>query len=251
MANGVVHRQALQDLNAAVHQHTDTMRGADPYPAIDVFHLLHGTQRLNVDRLQVGEVVPVGRVIEPKVASLKPELTRLRRIGEHGRHALHRAFLRAEEADQLAVPDLHQVAEIGQSVDDPVASHPQIAHVRIGDGFILHHPQRSVRINHRDATSRGNVYGAALISHDGTGVRRLHSVQLAPLAQLALFQHRDAIVVGADPQAILVVHIQALDAGDAAGGIQAHEGVAVVANQSAIAADPDEAFRGLHDRVGL
>ena len=251
MADGVVHRQVLQNLDAVVRQRADALGGANPHPVVDVFHLLHGAQRLNVYPFKIGEIVAIGCVIEPKVAALKPELARLRRIGEHGGHALHGAFLRAEEADQLAVPDLHQIAEIGQAIDDPVASHPQIAHVRLGDGLILHHPQVSVRVDYRDAAGRGDVDRVALVSRDGAGVRRQHAVQLAPLAQLAPLQHRDAVVVGADPQAIPAVHIQALDAGDAAGGIHAHEGVAVVADQSAVAADPDEALRGLHDGVGF
>ena len=50
---------------------------------------------MNVDLLEVGEVLPIGRVIESEISALKIELARLHGIGEHGGHTLYMAFFRA------------------------------------------------------------------------------------------------------------------------------------------------------------
>ena len=51
---------------------------------------------------------------------------------------------------------------------------------------------------------------------------------------------RRAVVVGADPQPVPGIHVQTRDAGQDRGRIHVIKLVAVIADQTAIAADPDE-----------
>lgn len=76
-------------------------------------------------------------------------------------------------------------------------------------------------------------------------------VAQVPDAIFAPLHHREAVGVGADPQAVPAVHKEASYAGDAVCGIQALEGVAVIANQSGIAADPNEALAGFGNGIGI
>ena len=179
------------------------------------------------------------------------DLSRRLRVGQNSAHPTQGAVGGGNKAEQPAVPDRKQIARIRRAVNDPVVSDAEVAHIHFGKGAVLHHAEIAVGVDAGDPAGGGNINRAVLILRNGAGMGGGHAVQLAPSAQLALRQHGHAVVVGADPQPVPAVHVEAFDAGEAAGGIHALKGVAVVADQTGVAADPEKALVGFRDGVGL
>ena len=106
-----------------------------------------------------------------------------------------------------------------------------------------------IRRDHHKALRGGDVDGAVLALLNVADFGRWKAVILIPEAELAAVHEGKAAVVRADPEAVLAVHKQALDAGQAAGGVQKLKVVAVIADQPAVAADPQKALFGLRNVV--
>ena len=63
--------------------------------------------------------------------------------------------------------------------------------------------------------------------------------------------HGKAVAVGTDPQTVMAVDVQTLYAGNSGRGIQTFKCAAIIADQTAVTADPDETVRCLYDIVGF
>jgi len=251
MADVVVHGQTFQQVKARVVQHADAVPGADPEPAVDKLHAQHVFQRRNVDLLQHGKSVVQIHMIQVVIPRLLIEPSASLGVRQDGTRPAERAVGRADEMDQFAVADRHQIARVRRAVDHAVAARAKAPHIRLGDQGIIQRGEIEIRVDHRDPASGRNVDRAVLILRDRAGVGRLHAVHLAPRPQFSALHDRHAVVIRSDPQAVAAVHIQALDAGKAVGGVHALKGIAVVADEARVAADPEESVAGLGDRVGL
>ena len=64
-------------------------------------------------------------------------------------------------------------------------------------------------------------------------------------------QSNDTAVVGADPEPVFAVHEKRDNARYAGCGIHAFKRIAVITDQTAVAANPDKALLRLHDGVGF
>ena len=250
-ADTVIHGQVFQQMKVAVINNADTVGAAEPDPAVDVFYFLHIAERLDVDGFDFGKRISQPGMMELEVGAFKIQLPRFLRVGKDRPDAADDIVCRAQIALQPPVPDRHQVAVIGNTVDEPVAPGTQVAHVGLGDELFLHHAEMIVGIDHDNAAGRRNIDRPVRALRDGSGVGRFHAVQLAPHPELALFHDRHTVVIRSHPEAVLIVHEQTFDAGDAVGGIHTLKGIAVVTDQTCIAADPDKAVAGLNDGVGL
>ena len=106
-------------------------------------------------------------------------------------------------------------------------------------------------VEHGDTRRGADVNPARVVLGDGADLGGAETVGLIPLQQLSPVHHGHAVVVGADPEPILLIHVQTHDAGKAVGGIHPLKAFAVIADQTAVTADPDKALAGLRDIVCL
>ena len=213
--------------------------------------MLHIVQRRNVRGGHGSKVVFETAVIDQ--GTLRPEIQvpGLLRIGQKADDALYADFLRIEEEDNFFVLHGKDGALLVQTIDQPVASHTEIAYIGFADTRIIQHSEIHLCVYDRDALGSGNIDLTLLVFRNGPNGSGLQTVRLAPHAKLAPIHDCGAAVICADPEAIPAVHEQTHHAGDARGGINTLKGIAVVTDQSAVAANPDKAFFGLRNRVGL
>ena len=69
--------------------------------------------------------------------------------------------------------------------------------------------------------------------------------------EFTLLHQNNTAVVGSDPQAVLTIYEETYHTADSRSGIKPFKGIAIIADQSTIASDPDKAFRSLCDRIRL
>ena len=176
------------------------------------------------------------------------------RIGQHALNAPDAQRLMRIGVQDSSVLHFHQVAAHGQSVHEAVMTGPQICHGDRKHGFIPDHIEPQVLPDlcyRRDPGCGADVDSPLRILRNRPDALR-HQLAFPVDARHAAMIHQiDPAVVGADPQAVLPVHIQTPGIENAGFGIHQLKRVSVIADQARIAADPDEALTGLRDRIGL
>ena len=251
MADRVVHRQVFQLAEARVVQDPDAVSGADPDLAVNALKALDIGQRRHISDANRLKAVGDAAVVDMGIFRAEIDQADVKGVGEDADHVLDVRILTADKVHDPAVLHREQIPELRQAVEQPVIAGTQIAHVGIPDALILDAVQIQVAVDGRNTGRRGHIHDAVFILGDGPDVGGVHSVRLSPGADPAVLDHGDAVVVGADPQAVKVVDIEADCVGNARGRIHTHKAVAVIADQAAVAADPDKALAGLGDGVGL
>ena len=89
------------------------------------------------------------------------------------------------------------------------------------------------------------------ILRNGPHRKRFQPVLNPEHPRLAFVNHGNAGIIRAYPETVFAVHEKAHNACNTGCGIHTFKGIAVIPDQSAVAADPDKAFRGLRNRVGF
>ena len=249
-AHAVVHGQVLQQVEFIVFHITDAVGGADPQLAVDARDHLHRGQRLDIDLHNACQRVSHPGAAERIIHGLHIDHPRFIHVRiERADSAGDRVFTGGDIALQPAVLKRHDIAQICEPVDQPIGSHCNVTHVRLGDQIVLQHGQVVIRVNGGDAAGGGDVDRTVLILGNGPGMSGFHAIHLSPKPKLSLIHDRDAVVIGTHPKPIPAVHMQAFDAGNTPRGVQSLKGIAVIPDQAGIAADPDKTLAGLGNGV--
>ena len=140
---------------------------------------------------------------------------------------------------------------LGHAVDHAVGTRDHRADILIPDTRIFQSTNDHRLVDLDNAARRTAIDISLLIFGDGSHGERLQAFLRPEHLRLSLVDHGDAAVVRAYPETVLAVHQQAHDARDTGRRIHSFKRVAVVADQTAVASDPDKALRGLRDGVGL
>ena len=252
-ADQLVHRHVFQLAEAAGGKLSDAVHGADPDVPADGLQPLRVGQRADLP-LPVRHQGAVRQKAVVQAAGLLHRVVEragLHGIRQEGQEAAAPGLLAAQEAGHRPVAQGEQVPSLRDAVGQAVAAHPDVADHSAGDPLVLQHRQVQLPVNHGGARRGPDVHDSLRRLRDGPDadggqlILPVHPPEAAPVHE------EDAEVVGADPQAVLAVHIQAPRVQDAVCGLHDLKGVPVVADQAGIAADPDEAVAGLGDRIGL
>ena len=121
-----------------------------------------------------------------------------------------------------------------------------------GDPFIFQQSELHLGVNSGDpACSASYINKPILVFAYGADTDGAQPVRLVPLLLAPLFHEEHAGIVGADPQPIPAVNIQAAHVRNSVGGTDTLKVVAVETDQAGIAADPDKAVGSLRNGVGF
>ena len=170
-------------------------------------------------------------------------------IRQNGGDALDPGLRVVDVGLQLSAAQSEIIILVGDAVEQVAAPVGQLLDVGVGKPRIVRRVCDEIRRDHHKALRGGDIDGAVLALLNVADLGRGETVLLIPEAELAAVHEGETAVVRADPEAVLTVHKQALDAGQAAGGVQKLKVVAVIADQPAVAADPQEPLFGLRDVV--
>ena len=229
----------------------DAVSGADPELSVDVAERLYKLQRTDINPFGFGEAVIRLTVIDLSVLGFDVHIAGALGIGQDGADALEAVIAAFQVPDHLAAVHGEYIALVAQAVNKAVPRLAELMHAVLTHPGILRQAQRQVLADQRKTAGGRHIDQAGIVLQDAADREGLQALLLAPAAGLAVLHQEQAVVVGADPEPVPAVHKEAADAGDARGGIDAHKGVAVVADQAAVAADPEEALAGLDDDVCL
>ena len=251
MADGIVQRYIVEQMKAGLAQIADAVSGADPDLTADVFNALHIGQGRDIPDVHILKILFQRAVKNFGALCAEVQLAGLLGIGEKADRTLDAAVLAAEPENDLLVFECEYIARLGYSVDESVRPEADITDVDVFKSGIVQGFQRHIQVDDGDARSACNIHQAVFILGDGADAGRLQPVPFVPHRKLAALHHGRAVGVGADPQPVMAVNKKAGHTGDAVGGIHALEAVAVVSDQTGVAADPDEALAGFRNGIGL
>ena len=248
----IIHRNVYQLRKFSILDDADSVSAADPDSAVDVLKVLDLVEGRDIDRphlLQGG--LTAAAVVDMRISFRHVEAAGSGRVGKDGVDVAVFALFKAEIAVRPAMVQSKDRARIIHAVEEAVTSRTELMDELFLQSGIVRLPDHHIRTDGRDSVGRGDIDHAVRVLGYRSHGRGAQAVLFVPVPELPFFHDKNTAVIGADPQAVLPVDIEASDAGDPGGGVHPHKGIAVVADQSAVAADPDEAISGLGDDVGL
>jgi hypothetical protein len=157
MADGIVHGDALQLMEALLVQNADAVPGANPKVSADGLHLLHIGQRRDVKKLNVFEVVLRLPPADLGDAGFQVEITGVIRIREETAGVGDAAYLVGKKADDLSLLQREDVSGFGETVQQPVASYAQVIDIGVRQPGILQGQDLHVLVNNVEASGGGLV----------------------------------------------------------------------------------------------
>ena len=166
--------------------------------------------------------------------------------------AFDTAFILAEKSVYCAVFQGEQVPFLAKAVNQAVGAASELPDRLPGDPFIFQQSELHLGVNSGDpACSASYINKPVLVFAYGADTDGAQPVRLVPLLLAPLFHEEHTGIVGADPQPIPAVNIQAAHVRNSVGGTDTLKVVAVETDQAGIAADPDKAVGSLRNGVGF
>ena len=162
-----------------------------------------------------------------------------------------RVLLITEEVHKSASPQCKNIIGVADAVNQAVAALMQPIHINAINLRFFHSRQVQLPVDCHDAFPCSDIDPSLSVLRDGTDFCRGKAVRQCPVLQTSAGHQQSAVVVGADPQALLAVGKQADDTGNSRCGIDMQETVPVISAQSTVAAYPDKAVARLGDGVCL
>ena len=208
MADGIIHRDIFEPVEARLVQIPDPVARADPDLAVDVLKTLHIGQRRDVPDVQGGEVVLEAAVIHLGVFPSEVQISRLCRVREDADDPLDAALVRADEAVEPAEVQRKQISDLREAVDQAVGAEADVADIGLRKPAILQSADVHAAVDHADARRGGDIHGAFRVLRDGTDVDGRQTVRHGPVPKRPLLHDEHARIVCPDPQAVPAVHIQ-------------------------------------------
>ena len=248
-AHRIVHRQLVQIVEAVAVHHADAVAGADPNLVAERLNVIDVGQRSGVRALHRADLAVRIAVIQLAAVRSDVDLAGIVGIRQNGGDALNSGLRVVDVGLQLSAAQGEIIILVCDAVEQVAAPVGQLLNVGVDKARIVCRVCDEVRRDHHKALRGGDIDGAVLALLNVADLCRGKAVIFIPEAELAAVHEGEAAVVRADPEAVLAVHKQALDAGQAAGGVQKLKVVAVIADQPAVAADPQKALFGLRNVV--
>ena len=157
----------------------------------------------------------------------------------------------AEEVNQFTVLHDKQIPVFREAINQVVVSPADIPDRLPVNPVILQQGEIHFRINHCNPGHTADINDAIRIFRNGPDTDGFQSFIFVPLPDFPVRKQEHTGIVCSDPQPVLTVHIQAPHIRNPGRGIKALKGIAVIANQAGITADPQETFAGLGNGICL
>ena len=190
-------------------------------------------------------------MIDSAIPCLGIDKIRIIRIRQQAVDALAFAALEAVVFDDLPVFQYGNITGIADRIDLSIRTKTQVVQEVINESEVFHIGYFHLFVDDKQSFRGSDVDLAVFIFKDRTHRQRLETIACIPAQIIVLVLQYDTAVIGTDPQSPFMVDMETLDAVDADLRADAFKAASVVADQSAIGADPDEAFFGLYDIVGF
>ena len=246
-----VDRQLVHADESRTVRDADAVLRAYPQPAPQKLHFIHAGQRRDIQIFQrFGAALQIA-VIDPGILGADEDGSGGVRVGEDACDPLNGGLRMIDVIHHFPAAHGEVIPVVGSTVEQPVAARVDIIHVGVGDPGILHGMKGQIRIDHGDARRGAHIDRSVFILFNRADLGGAESVVLSPEPEFTAFHHGQAVFIGADPKPVPAVDEKAHHAAHARGGVHPLKGVPVVADESAVAADPEEAFGRLRDGIGF
>ena len=127
----------------------------------------------------------------------------------------------------------------------PASDH--LCHIRISDSWIIYGSEDQILSDHRNAGCGAHINNTVTL-RNAANPGRAKDIS-APHTEAVVLLECNTAVICADPQPVVRIGIQADNTADTRLGIHAFKCIAVIADQAAVAADPDKAIVCLGDGI--
>ena len=251
LADVVVHRIVIQHMQAVIVQNADSVSAAEPESLANLLQALDFVEGCGVGFFRVPKAFRHASVVQGGFSRPKVYVSGAIRVRENDMDILDRVRVIPEEACQFSAAECENLIRVSDAVYLAVAAPEQFFYINAFQFGIFQACKLQVPVNGHNAFRCSDINPAVSVFGNGTDFCRGKPFRQAPVFQAAALHQQNAVVVGADPQALPAVNKKADHAGNPRAGVYTDKIAAVIAYKPAVAADPDEAVVCLGNGVGL
>ena len=225
-------------MNSTVIHDADAVSAAEPEPVVDVIDRKHLIQRSEVN--QFVRIVCVFNFLVQHDSGIcfAIDVAGLFGIRIKRCDTSDPVIFMAEEIADFSVFQNKSVTGICDAVNLSILAGVERLDECFVKAGIIHERGVEVLIQNGQSAGCADIDSSFFIFRDCSDGGGTESVRGFPLTQIIIFHQEEAAFVCADPKTSLGIVVQTFHAGDAGCGIHSFECVAVIADQTRIAADP-------------